>query len=128
MRLFVALDRLVCIDTFAAPCADRKPQCFTCLLLSQCGVWLFTYVGVLTKLDIMDKGTDARAVLDGQSVRLKHGWVAVVNRGQKDINDNLSMEVRCCSSACPAYNRRRAELHGAVSLAEVPLERVDVLE
>ena len=42
--------------------------------------------GVLTKLDIMDKGTDARAVLDGQSVRLKHGWVAVVN---------LSMEVRC---------------------------------
>jgi Dynamin central region len=50
---------------------------------------------VLTKLDIMDKGTDARAVLDGQSVRLKHGWVAVVNRGQKDINDNLSMEVLC---------------------------------
>lgn len=48
---------------------------------------------MLTKLDIMDKGTDARAVLDGQSVRLKHGWVAVVNRGQKDINDNLSMEV-----------------------------------
>jgi dynamin 1-like protein len=49
-------------------------------------------IGVLTKLDIMDKGTDARAVLDGQSVRLKHGWIAVVNRGQKDINDNLSME------------------------------------
>ncbi len=42
----------------------------------------------------MDKGTDARAVLDGQSVQLKHGWIAVVNRGQKDINENLSMEVR----------------------------------
>ena len=38
--------------------------------------------GVLTKLDIMDKGTDARDVLDGKAVRLKHGWVAVVNRGQ----------------------------------------------
>lgn len=57
--------------------------------------------GVLTKLDIMDKGTDARAVLDGQSVRLKHGWIAVVNRGQKDINDNVSMEVGTTSShAC----------------------------
>jgi Dynamin central region len=32
-------------------------------------------------------------------VRLKHGWVAVVNRGQKDINDNLSMEVRRRSGA-----------------------------
>ena len=40
------------------------------------------HVGVLTKLDIMDKGTDARDVLDGKAVRLKHGWVAVVNRGQ----------------------------------------------
>ena len=49
--------------------------------------------GVLTKLDIMDRGTDAREVLEGRSVRLRHGWTAVVNRGQKDINDNLSMEV-----------------------------------
>ena len=42
----------------------------------------FVDAGVLTKLDIMDKGTDARDVLDGKAVRLKHGWVAVVNRGQ----------------------------------------------
>mmetsp|Transcript_5727 Transcript_5727/g.16368 ORF Transcript_5727/g.16368 Transcript_5727/m.16368 type:complete len:644 (-) Transcript_5727:522-2453(-) len=49
-------------------------------------------IGVLTKLDIMDRGTDAREVLDGRAVRLKNGWVAVVNRGQKDINDNLSMQ------------------------------------
>jgi Dynamin central region len=61
---------------------------------------------VLTKLDIMDKGTDARAVLDGQSVRLKHGWVAVVNRGQKDINDNLSMEVRRRKSELLVHSRR----------------------
>ena len=52
-----------------------------------------THAGVLTKLDIMDPGTDARGVLDGQEVKLKHGWVAVVNRGQQDINANASMQV-----------------------------------
>lgn len=46
---------------------------------------------MLTKLDIMDKGTDARDVLDGKSVRLKHGWVAVVNRGQADLNSKMAM-------------------------------------
>lgn len=48
-------------------------------------------IGVLTKLDIMDKGTDARDVLDGKAVRLKHGWVAVVNRGQADLNSKMAM-------------------------------------
>lgn len=41
--------------------------------------------GVLTKLDIMDPGTSAREILDGTSIKLKHGWIGVVNRGQKDI-------------------------------------------
>ena len=50
--------------------------------------------GVLTKLDIMDPGTDARGVLDGREVKLKHGWAAVVNRGQQDINANASMQVQ----------------------------------
>lgn len=47
--------------------------------------------GVLTKVDIMDRGTDCRDVLLGQTMRLKHGWVAVVNRGQADINTKVSM-------------------------------------
>jgi hypothetical protein len=41
--------------------------------------------GVLTKLDIMDPGTDARDVLEGAAVRLKNGWIGIVNRGQADI-------------------------------------------
>ncbi len=41
--------------------------------------------GVLTKLDIMDPGTNARDVLEGAAVRLKHGWIGIVNRGQADI-------------------------------------------
>lgn len=48
------------------------------------------HAGVLTKLDIMDPGTDAREVLDGSAVRLKHGWIGVVNRGQKDIMQAVS--------------------------------------
>ena len=48
-------------------------------------------IGVLTKIDIMDKGTDCRDVLCGRSLRLRHGWVGVVNRGQADINKRTSM-------------------------------------
>lgn len=40
----------------------------------------------------MDPGTNARDVLDGQSVRLKHGWIGIVNRGQADIMSKVSVE------------------------------------
>jgi hypothetical protein len=32
-----------------------------------------------------------REILLGKSLRLKHGWVAVVNRGQADINKRMTM-------------------------------------
>jgi len=48
-------------------------------------------VGVLTKLDLMDRGTDASEVLAGRAVRLKLGWCAVVNRSQFDINAHVDM-------------------------------------
>ena len=44
---------------------------------------------MLTKLDIMDPGTDARDILDNAAVRLKHGWIGVINRGQADINSRV---------------------------------------
>jgi GTPase SAR1 family protein len=47
--------------------------------------------GVLTKLDLMDKGTNALDVLEGHSYRLQHPWVGVVNRSQQDINKNVDM-------------------------------------
>ncbi len=47
------------------------------------------HAGVLTKVDIMDRGTDCRDVLLGKSLKLRHGWVAVVNRGQADINNKV---------------------------------------
>ena len=38
----------------------------------------------------MDPGTDARDVLQGQAVRLKNGWIGIVNRGQADIMGKAS--------------------------------------
>ncbi|KAJ7298172.1 hypothetical protein O6H91_07G036900 [Diphasiastrum complanatum] len=49
--------------------------------------------GVLTKLDLMDKGTNALDVLEGHSYRLQRPWIAVVNRSQADINRNVDINV-----------------------------------
>ncbi|XP_020257191.1 dynamin-related protein 1C [Asparagus officinalis] len=49
--------------------------------------------GVLTKLDLMDQGTNALDVLEGRSYRLQHPWVGIVNRSQADINKNIDMIV-----------------------------------
>ncbi|GJN15427.1 hypothetical protein PR202_gb02342 [Eleusine coracana subsp. coracana] len=49
-------------------------------------------IGVITKLDIMDRGTDARNFLLGNVIPLKLGYVGVVNRSQEDINFNRSVK------------------------------------
>ncbi|XVE85490.1 hypothetical protein DITRI_Ditri17bG0094800 [Diplodiscus trichospermus] len=49
--------------------------------------------GVLTKLDLMDKGTNATDVLEGRAYRLQHPWVGIVNRSQADINKNVDINV-----------------------------------
>ncbi|XP_027339994.1 dynamin-related protein 5A isoform X5 [Abrus precatorius] len=48
-------------------------------------------IGVLTKIDLMDKGTDAVDMLEGRAYRLKFPWIGVVNRSQADINKNVDM-------------------------------------
>ncbi|PRW60097.1 dynamin-related 3B-like isoform A [Chlorella sorokiniana] len=48
-------------------------------------------IGVLTKLDIMDRGTDAVAVLKNEAVPLALGFVGVVLRSQEDIANRRSM-------------------------------------
>ncbi|KAH7415742.1 hypothetical protein KP509_14G059000 [Ceratopteris richardii] len=47
--------------------------------------------GVLTKLDLMDKGTNAVDTLEGRAYRLKYPWIGVVNRSQADINKSVDM-------------------------------------
>ncbi|GMI49084.1 hypothetical protein TrCOL_g3742 [Triparma columacea] len=47
-------------------------------------------LGVLTKLDLMDRGTDARGIFTGEDSNLPNlalGYVGVVNRSQADINE-----------------------------------------
>ena len=42
-------------------------------------------IGVITKLDLMDEGTDARDILENRTLPLRRGYIGVVNRSQKDI-------------------------------------------
>ncbi|PON71815.1 Dynamin superfamily [Parasponia andersonii] len=49
-------------------------------------------IGVITKLDIMDRGTDARNLLLGKVIPLKLGYIGVVNRSQEDILLNRSIK------------------------------------
>ena len=48
-------------------------------------------IGVITKVDIMDRGTDASEIFDGQVIPLKLGYVGVINRSQSDINSRKDM-------------------------------------
>ncbi|KAI1659051.1 vacuolar sorting protein 1 [Daldinia decipiens] len=44
-------------------------------------------IGVLTKVDLMDEGTDVVDILAGRIIPLRLGYVPVVNRGQRDIDN-----------------------------------------
>lgn len=48
-------------------------------------------IGVLTKIDIMDKGTNAKRMLTGQDIPLRLGYVGIKNRSQQDILDKMTV-------------------------------------
>ena len=48
-------------------------------------------IGVLTKIDLMDHGTNALDILSGRVYPLKLGFIGVVNRSQQDIQGNKSL-------------------------------------
>jgi len=48
-------------------------------------------IGVLTKLDLMDAGTNALDTLTGRAYPLKLGFIGLVNRSQQDILTNKPM-------------------------------------
>ncbi|XP_019714881.1 dynamin-1-like protein [Hippocampus comes] len=48
-------------------------------------------LAVVTKLDLMDAGTDAMDVLMGRVIPVKLGLIGVVNRSQLDINNKKSV-------------------------------------
>src|SRR6201996_6825270 len=48
-------------------------------------------IGVLTKIDLMDQGTDVVDILAGRIIPLRLGYVPVVNRGQRDIDNRKAI-------------------------------------
>ncbi|XP_054707180.1 dynamin-1-like, partial [Uloborus diversus] len=49
-------------------------------------------IGVLTKLDLMDDGTNACDILENKKIFLKRGYVGVLNRSQKDIDEQRDID------------------------------------
>lgn len=47
---------------------------------------------MLTKLDIMDKGTDALGMLANDVLPLRLGYIAVINRSQQDIQRDMPVQ------------------------------------
>lgn len=78
--------------------------------------------GVLTKLDIMDRGTDAAAVLRNEVIPLRLGYVGVVNRSQADIAGRRSM--RDARAAEAAYFEQHPEYLEARGLCSSLVRRI----
>ena len=49
-------------------------------------------LAVITKLDLMDAGTDAIDILCGRVIPVKLGIIGVINRSQQDIKDNKNIK------------------------------------
>ncbi|XP_055545952.1 dynamin-1-like protein [Wyeomyia smithii] len=62
-------------------------------------------LAVLTKLDLMDAGTDAIDILCGRVIPVKLGIIGVVNRSQQAINDKKAIEEQLRDEA--AYLQRK---------------------
>ncbi|KAF3435890.1 hypothetical protein FNV43_RR22982 [Rhamnella rubrinervis] len=75
-------------------------------------------IGVITKLDIMDRGTDARNLLLGKVIPLRLGYIAVVNRSQEDIILNRS--IKDALVAEEKFFRSRPVYNGLAECCGVP--------
>uniref|UniRef100_A0A665V1K0 Interferon-induced GTP-binding protein Mx n=1 Tax=Echeneis naucrates TaxID=173247 RepID=A0A665V1K0_ECHNA len=80
-------------------------------------------IGVITKLDLMDEGTDARDVLENKLLPLRRGYIGVVNRSQKDIDGKKDIKAaleaeRKFFLSHPSY-RHMAEKMGTPRLQKV---------
>ncbi|VDK37045.1 unnamed protein product [Taenia asiatica] len=77
-------------------------------------------IGVITKLDLMDAGTDARDILENKVLPLRRGYVGIVNRSQKDIDGRKDIQSAVASErkfflGHPAY-RHMADRMGTAYL------------
>uniref|UniRef100_A0A9J8CFP2 Dynamin-2 n=1 Tax=Cyprinus carpio carpio TaxID=630221 RepID=A0A9J8CFP2_CYPCA len=80
-------------------------------------------IGVITKLDLMDEGTDARDILENKLLPLRRGYIGVVNRSQKDIDGKKDINAAIAAErkfflTHPAY-RHLADRMGTPYLQKV---------
>ncbi|GJP47006.1 hypothetical protein CLOM_g6240 [Closterium sp. NIES-68] len=75
-------------------------------------------IGVITKLDIMDRGTDACNLLLGNVIPLRLGYVGVINRSQEDINAKKS--VKDALTYEEAFFRSRPVYHSLADRCGIP--------
>mmetsp|Transcript_18978 Transcript_18978/g.21809 ORF Transcript_18978/g.21809 Transcript_18978/m.21809 type:complete len:531 (-) Transcript_18978:27-1619(-) len=80
-------------------------------------------IGVITKVDIMDRGTNAKRMMMGQEVPLRLGYVGVKNRSQQDITDKMRVkkalaEEKLFFSSHPVYSTLPQEMFGTASLTK----------
>ncbi|XP_026160533.1 dynamin 3a isoform X2 [Mastacembelus armatus] len=80
-------------------------------------------IGVITKLDLMDEGTDAREILENRLLPLRRGYIGVVNRSQKDIDGKKDIKAALLAErnfflSHPAYK------HMSESMGTPYLQRV----
>ncbi|XP_043226868.1 dynamin-like [Amphibalanus amphitrite] len=80
-------------------------------------------IGVITKLDLMDDGTDAKDILENRTLPLRRGYVGVVNRSQRDIEGRKDIKAAIAAErkfflSHPAY-RSMADRMGTPYLQRV---------
>ncbi|XP_051906365.1 dynamin-1a isoform X4 [Hippocampus zosterae] len=80
-------------------------------------------IGVITKLDLMDEGTDAKDILENKLLPLRRGYIGVVNRSQKDIDGKKDITAALGAErkfflSHPAY-RHLAERMGTAYLQKI---------
>ncbi|KAM3863669.1 dynamin-2 isoform 8-T8 [Diretmus argenteus] len=80
-------------------------------------------IGVITKLDLMDEGTDAKDILENKLLPLRRGYIGVVNRSQKDIDGRKDIRAALAAErkfflSHPAY-RHMAERMGTPHLQKM---------
>ncbi|XP_022053663.1 dynamin-1a isoform X2 [Acanthochromis polyacanthus] len=80
-------------------------------------------IGVITKLDLMDEGTDAKDILENKLLPLRRGYIGVVNRSQKDIDGKKDITAALAAErkfflSHPAY-RHLAERMGTAYLQKI---------
>ena len=80
-------------------------------------------IGVITKIDIMDKGTNAKRMIMGQEVPLRLGYVGVKGRSQQDISDKMRVykalkEEKLYFSSHPVYSTLPQDSLGTGSLTK----------